>query len=94
MRDVCYLHGFVVRKNEDTANEKFIVFFADDDSADAERGAFAQTIEFFRKSQPPVTYYCSKYERALYRKLQVRYSDVRSADEIETLFDPARAVDL
>ena len=26
----------------------------------------------------------------LYRKIQVRYSDVCSADEIETLFDPAR----
>jgi uncharacterized protein len=94
MRDICYLHGFVVRKGEDTAGEKFIAFFAEDDSSDAERDAFAEAIEFFRKSQPAVMFYYSKYERTFYRKLQARYSDVCTADEIETLFNPATAVDL
>jgi predicted RecB family nuclease len=36
----------------------------------------------------------SSYERTFYRKLQARYSDVCTADEIETLFNPATAVDL
>jgi predicted RecB family nuclease len=94
MRDICYLHGFVVRKNDDTASERFIAFFADDDSPNAEREAFAQAIELFRTSQPAVIYYYSKYERTFYRKLQARYPDVCAADEIEILFDPARAVDL
>jgi predicted RecB family nuclease len=26
MRDICYLHGFVVRKNDDIASETFIAF--------------------------------------------------------------------
>jgi predicted RecB family nuclease len=94
IRDICYLHGFVARKGGDTANEKFIAFFADHDTPNAEREAFAQAIEHFRKSQPAVMYYYSKYERTFYRKLQIRYPGVCPADEIETLFDPARAVDL
>jgi predicted RecB family nuclease len=87
MRDICYLHGFVVRKDEDTASERFIAFFADDDSPDAERDAFAQAIEFFRNSQPAVMFYYSKYERTFYRRLQARYPDVCGAAEIESLFD-------
>ncbi len=94
MRDICYLHGFVVRKNGDTANEEFIAFFADNETPDAEREAFAQAIEFFWNSQPAIMFYYSKYERTFFRKLQARYSDVCTADEIETLFDPATAVDL
>src|ERR1019366_6145933 len=94
MRDICYLHGFVVRKEGDNANEKFVAFFADDDLPDGEREAFAQAIEFFRKSQPAVMFHYSKYERTFYRKLQARYPDICAADEIESFFDPARAVDL
>jgi predicted RecB family nuclease len=88
MRDICYLHGFVVRKDKDTANERFIAFFADGDSPEAERDAFAQAIKFFRDAQPAVMFYYSKYERTFYRKLQTRDPDVCSIDEIETLFDP------
>jgi predicted RecB family nuclease len=69
-------------------------FFADDDSPNAEREAFGQAIEFFRKSQPAVMFYYSKYERTFYRKLQTRYPDVCTSDEIEALFNPATAVDL
>jgi predicted RecB family nuclease len=93
MRDVCYLHGFVMRK-DGLLGETFIWFFSDDATPEAERTAFAQAIEFFRAAQPAVTYYYSKYERTFYRKLQARYPDVCTSEEIETLFDPARAVDL
>ena len=94
MRDICYLHGFVVRNHEGIANEQFIAFFADDETPDSERAAFTKAIDFFRDSQPAVMYYYSKYERTFYRKLQARYPDVCSGDEIEILFDPTRAVDL
>ena len=94
MRDVCYLHGFVVRKNGDTTGEQFAWFFADDATPEAERAAFAQAIEFFQAAQPAVTYYYSKYERTFYRKLQIRYPDVCTPEEVETMFDAARAVDL
>ena len=36
----------------------------------------------------------SKYERTIYRKLHVKYFDVCSAEDIERLFDPARAIEL
>ena len=36
----------------------------------------------------------AKYERTIYRNLQERYPEVCERDELEALFDPARAVDL
>jgi hypothetical protein len=39
-------------------------------------------------------YYYSKYERTIYRKLQTKYPDVCTADDVERLFEPPRAVDL
>jgi hypothetical protein len=47
-----------------------------------------------RSDHPCAIYYYSKYERTIYRKLQRKYPDVCSAEDIETLFDPAQAVDL
>jgi predicted RecB family nuclease len=94
MRDHCYLHGFVERFGGDNAGERFVAFFADEASEDAEREAFAGAWRYIQDAQPCAIYYYSKYERTIYRKLQQRYSDVCTADEIEALFDPARAVDL
>ncbi|WP_407180418.1 TM0106 family RecB-like putative nuclease [Bradyrhizobium sp. STM 3562] len=39
-------------------------------------------------------YYYSKYERTIYRKLQEKYPDVCTPEDIEQLFDPRRAIDL
>ncbi len=39
-------------------------------------------------------YYYSKYERTIWRKLQERYPDVVSKEEIEDLFSPDNSVDL
>ena len=94
MRDICYLHGFVVREGGDTAGERFVGFFADDATPQAERAAFAQAIGLMRETQPNVIYYYSKYERTWYRKLQSRYPNLCSAEEVEELFAPSRAVDL
>ena len=47
-----------------------------------------------RENQPCVIYYYSKYERTIYRKLQKKYPDVCSSEELEFLFDPKQAVDL
>ena len=48
----------------------------------------------YARRRPCAIYYYSKYERTIYRKLQEKYPDVCSADEIERLFDPAHAIDL
>lgn len=91
MRDICYLHGFVERT---AAGERYVAFFADQPSRDAERLAFADAVAFMQAAHPCVTYYYSKYERTYYRKLRARYPDVCTEAEIEALFDPTHCIDL
>ena len=94
MRDICYLHGFVERNGSDNAKEKFVAFFAAECTPESERAAFSDAWNYMRNKRPCGIYYYSKYERTIYRKLQEKYPDVCSADEIEELFDPAHAIDL
>lgn len=94
LRDFTYLHGIVERRGGDSANERFIAFFAEDETPEAERAAFAQSVAHLTSDPRATIWYYSKYERTLYRKLQARYPDVCSAEAIEALFDPARAIDL
>jgi predicted RecB family nuclease len=94
LRDLTYLHGIVERIGGDTANERFIAFFADEETPDAERKAFAGSVAYLNSVPSATIWYYSKYERTLYRKLQARYPDVCSPEVIEALFDRARAIDL
>jgi predicted RecB family nuclease len=94
MRDICYLHGFVERRGRDNATERFVAFFTPECTPAAERAAFAAAFSYMGESHPCAIYYYSKYERTIYRKLREKYPDVCSADNIETLFDPAHAIDL
>ena len=94
MRDICYLHGIVERTGGDNATERFVYFFAEDLSPEAERAAFAAAYAFLSAQPEGAIYYYSKYERTHYRKLQAKYPDVCSADDIERLFTPPRSVDL
>ena len=94
MRDLCYLHGFVERRHGNNDTERFAAFFADEPTAEAERRAFEAAWRYLQESQPCVLYYYSKYERTIYRKLREKYPDVCTAEDLEALFEPARAVDL
>ena len=94
LRGVCYLHGFVERKNGDNDTERFVSFFADEATPKAERDAFAAALDYFVSRADAGIYYYSKYERTIYRKLQQKYPDVCTPEDIERLFDPARAIDL
>jgi predicted RecB family nuclease len=94
LRDHTYLHGIVERRSGDNETERFIAFFTQDESPESEREAFAKAVAFLAGEPQATIYYYSKYERTIYRKLQARYPDVCSLDEIEALFDPAKAVDL
>lgn len=93
LRDHIYLHGFVVR-DRGVAETRFVSFVAEQPTPEAERAAFADAIAFFRSSSTATVYVYSAYERTTYRKLQQRYPDVVSAEEIEALFDESRTVDL
>lgn len=92
MRDLVYLHGFVIRENGNTAGERFEGIFAEDLSQDAEKVAFERAMAVFRRYPTAVVIHYASHERTYYRKLQQRYPDVCTSEEIETLF--ARALDL
>lgn len=40
LRDICYLHGFVERRSRENQTERFVAFFAEDLTEEAERKAF------------------------------------------------------
>lgn len=94
LRDHTYLHGFIERQHQNNGTEQFVAFFADQPTADAEQDAFAKAIAYLHQHAQSKVYYYSKYERTLYQKLQAKYPDVCTADEIEALFHPDRAIDL
>lgn len=93
-RDVVYLHGFVERLDRDPASERFTSFYADEPSPEAERDAFAGAFEFMAARPHAVIFFYSKYERTMYRKLQARYPEICSPQDIEALFTTPRSVDL
>lgn len=94
LRDLTYLHGIIERRGRNNDTEKFVAFFADDETPEGERTAFAQSITYLTSEPAATIWYYSKYERTIYRKLQARYPDVCSASDIEALFHPDKAIDL
>ena len=94
MRDHCYLHGFVERHYGDVSSEKYSPFFTDNVTPEEEERAFADAWRYICEKQPCVIYYYSKYERTIWRKLQIKYPTICSVNDIEALFDPSQSVDL
>jgi predicted RecB family nuclease len=94
LRDFCYLHGFVERHHGDNATERFVAFFAEEATRAGERDAFAASLDYFAAHADAAIYFYSKYERTIYRKLQQKYPDICTPEDIERLFEPPRAVDL
>ncbi|WP_354269378.1 TM0106 family RecB-like putative nuclease [Bradyrhizobium japonicum] len=94
LRDICYVHGILERRDGDCDNERYVAFFARDITPAAERDAFAAALAYFARRPDAAIYHYSKYERSTYRRLQRKYSDVCSRKEVDRLFDPTRATDL
>lgn len=94
LRGLCYLHGFVIREAGDVARERFEGIFASDITPAAEREAFAQAMNLFRRFPGALVVHYTKYERTEYRRLAKAYPDVAAPGEIEALFSPPRALDL
>jgi predicted RecB family nuclease len=94
MRDHCYLHGFVERRNGVATSERYFAFLTEDTSSAEEERAFREAWYFIQERQPCTIYYYSKYERTIWRKLQEKYPPTCSAEEIEKLFDPTTSIDL
>src|SRR6185369_11690519 len=96
MRELCYLHGFVIRERDAAGqpHEHFEGIFAADASPAAEREAFAAAMAVFGRHPDALVVHYSRYERTEYRQLGVRYPEVATPEEIEALFVPPRALDL
>src|SRR6202012_4700899 len=71
-----------------------VSFFMDEVTDEAEEAVFAAAWHYIQSKQPCAIYYYSKYERTIYRKLQAKYPNVCTADEIEALFNPKMTIDL
>ena len=93
IRDICYLHGIVERHDGNSDAERFVFFFAPEETLEAEQNAFAQAYAFLSQ-QPDADLLLFEIRTDQYRKLQAKYPDVCSAEDIEQLFDPAHAIDL
>jgi predicted RecB family nuclease len=94
MRDLCYLHGFVICEAANIGVERFEGIFAQEPTAASEREAFGAAMTIFRMYPAATVVHYSKYERTEYRKLQLKYPDIATAEEIEALFAAPRAIDL
>lgn len=94
MQNFCYLHGFVERSNSLKNTEKYVAFYTNDLSNSSEEKAFADAWQYIKATEPCIIYIYSKYERTIWRKLQSKYPDVCSSEEIETLFDTNKTIDL
>jgi len=94
MRNICYLHGFVERRDGDISTEKFIPFFAEQPTQEAEEEAFAKAWQYIQNCDMTAIYFYSKYERTIWRELSKRYPNVATETDIEELFASEAAIDL
>ncbi len=94
MRDICYLHGFVERREGDNDRERYVAFFTDTPTPVEEERAFAEAWQYLQEAGQCSVYYYSKYERTIWRKLREKYPGVCTEEELEQFFDPGNAVDL
>jgi predicted RecB family nuclease len=73
---------------------RYAAFFAEEVTPAAERDTFAAALDYLFERRGATIYFYSKYERTAYRKLQQKYPDICTPEDIDQLFDPSRAVDL
>lgn len=94
MRDHCYLHGFVERRDGENSTERYYAFLTEAVTQEEEERVFAEAWRLICERHPCAIYYYSTYERTIWRKLQQRFPSVCKADDIETLFASPLTVDL
>jgi predicted RecB family nuclease len=94
MRDICYLHGFLVRRDGRTEDEHYEAIVAAEPTSEAEETAFAGAVTFIRTHEPCVIYFYSPYERTWWRKLQQKYPSVVDLDQIDAWLGSPIGVDL
>ena len=94
MRDVCYLHGFLERSGGAEATEKYIHFFADEPTPEAEKAAFAAAWDYLSTTEFTALYFYSPYERTTLKNLALRFPDIATEAQVEALFERKESLDL
>jgi len=94
MRDLCYLHGFVERRGGDVDTEKYVYFFAEEPSEEAEGKAFAKAWGYIQEKNLTAIYFYSHFERTIWRKLANRHPNVAAEADVDELLQSESAVDL
>jgi uncharacterized protein len=94
LRDIVYLHGFVVRERGDNTTEHFEAIWAEEPTEAAERDAFARAWRFMQQHGDALVVYYSKHERTKYRKLAEKHPGICTVDEVNALFALPRSLDL
>lgn len=92
-QDFVYLHGFWVREK---TGERFEHRSAKAVTADEEKRAWRAAIDLIHAYDPEnsAIYYYSSYEKTSYRRLQRKYPEVISEDDLELLFSRQNFIDL
>ncbi|MFH1657356.1 MAG: TM0106 family RecB-like putative nuclease [bacterium] len=92
-QEFVYLHGVYERNN---GEEKFISFVAADTTKRAEAEAWAKFWEYIGSLpfNDFAVYYYSPHEKSTYRKLQQRYPEVISAEDLDAFFENPCVIDL
>lgn len=94
MRDLCYLHGFLERQDQDPSSERYVAFFMDGTSLEEEERVFREAWSYVAENQPCDIYYYSSYEKRIWKELQEKYPSVCASEEVEELFSAATTIDL
>ena len=92
-RDIVYLHGIWERHN---GRKRFVSFVAKDDKPASEKIAWQEFWDYIKKLPKDdfSVYYYSSHEKTTYRRLQEKYPDVISVEELETFFGNPNVIDL
>jgi predicted RecB family nuclease len=76
LEDFCYLHGTLKRRSTDGGTEQYHAFFEADMTLDVERPAFKAACDCLAVRPTAIIYFCSKYERTIWRAVQRKYPDI------------------
>ncbi len=88
-----YLHGIYERKGD---KEQYVNFTATEISAEAEKRTWQKFWQYIQSLPPDdyAVYYYSHHEKTTYKRLQKRYPDVISIEDLKAFFENPNVIDL
>ena len=92
-QEFVYLHGVYERSDK---GERFVEFTANDTSSEEEEKVWSDFWKYINSLPQDdfAVYYFSQHEKTTYKKLQERYHDVISKEDLEKFFSNPNVVDL